>query len=113
MGNLREELRSTSRFLVCIIRRLELLFQIAGGLDQEFSFGELPGGPVVRTRRFHCRGAGSIPGLGTKIPQAVQRVQKISSVLDILRFCPVDIQVHILNRKLALPAWTHLSSTIC
>ena len=31
---------------------------------------EFPGGPVVRTRRFHCRGPGSIPGWGTKILQA-------------------------------------------
>ena len=31
---------------------------------------EFPGGPVVRTRRFHCHGLGSIPGWGTKIPQA-------------------------------------------
>ena len=38
MGNMREELRLTSRFLVCIIR-LELLFKIAGGLYQEFNFG--------------------------------------------------------------------------
>ena len=35
----------------------------------EMSSGrEFPGGPVVRTRRFHCRGPGSIPGQGTKIP---------------------------------------------
>ena len=32
-------------------------------------FREFPGGPVVRTPRFHCRGHGSILGLGTKIPQ--------------------------------------------
>ena len=31
---------------------------------------EFPGGPVVRTPRSHCRGLGSIPGQGTKIPQA-------------------------------------------
>ena len=29
--------------------------------------GELPGGPVVRTWHFHCRGLGSVPGRGTKI----------------------------------------------
>ena len=33
--------------------------------------GEFPGGPVVRTQRFHCRGAGSIPCRGTKIPKAI------------------------------------------
>ena len=31
---------------------------------------EFPGSPVVKTQHFHCRGPGSIPGLGTKIPQA-------------------------------------------
>ena len=35
-------------------------------------FREFPGGPVVRTRSFHCWGPGSIPGQGTKIPQAAQ-----------------------------------------
>ena len=34
--------------------------------------GEFPGGPVVRTRQFHCRGPGSIPAQGTKIPQAAR-----------------------------------------
>ena len=28
---------------------------------------------MVRTRRFHCRGPGSIPGWGTKIPQVARR----------------------------------------
>ena len=32
--------------------------------------GEFPGGPVVRTPHFHCRGAGSIPGQETKILHA-------------------------------------------
>ena len=40
---------------------------------------EFPGGPVVRTRRFHCCGRGSIPGQGTKIPQATQHSQKQTS----------------------------------
>ena len=31
---------------------------------------EFPSGSVVRTQRFHCQGLGSIPGQGTKIPQA-------------------------------------------
>ena len=38
--------------------------------------GEFPGGPVVRTRRFPCRGPGSVPGPETKIPQALRRGQK-------------------------------------
>ena len=29
---------------------------------------EFPGGPVVRTPLFHCKGVGLIPGWGTKIP---------------------------------------------
>ena len=32
--------------------------------------GELPGGPVVRTLGSHCWSQGSVPGQGTKIPQA-------------------------------------------
>ena len=31
---------------------------------------EFPGGPMVRTPRFHCPGL--IPGRGTKIPQATR-----------------------------------------
>ena len=31
---------------------------------------------MVRTQRFHCRGSSSIPGRGTKIPQAVTCSQK-------------------------------------
>ena len=37
---------------------------------------EFPGGPVVRTRCFHCQGPGLVPGRGTKIPRAVRRSQK-------------------------------------
>ena len=37
---------------------------------------EFPGGPVVRTRCFHCPGPGSIPGQETEIPQATWRGQK-------------------------------------
>ena len=32
---------------------------------------EFPDGPVVRTQHFHCCDLGSIPGWGTKVPQAV------------------------------------------
>ena len=39
-------------------------------------FWEFPGGPVIRTWHVHCRCLGSIPGRGTKIPQATQGVQK-------------------------------------
>ena len=37
---------------------------------------EFPGSPVVRTWSFHCSGPCSIPGWGTKIPQAEQHSQK-------------------------------------
>ena len=36
---------------------------------------EFPGGPVIRTLHFHCRGHGSIPGPGTNIPHAAQHGQ--------------------------------------
>ena len=32
-------------------------------------FWEFPGGPVVRTRRFHSQGPSLVSGLGTRIPQ--------------------------------------------
>ena len=35
----------------------------------QVSFLGIPGSPVVRTWHFQCRGPGSIPGQGTKIPQ--------------------------------------------
>ena len=37
---------------------------------------DFPGGPMVKTPCFHCRGRGSIPGRGTKIPHATWRSQK-------------------------------------
>ena len=33
---------------------------------------DFPGGPVVRTQHLHCTGLGSIPGRGTKVPQATR-----------------------------------------
>ena len=47
-------------------------------LKKKKGFEELPGGPVVRTQRFHCRGSGLIPGQGTKIPTSnvVQQKKK-------------------------------------
>ena len=33
-------------------------------------FGDFPGSPVVKTSPSNAGGAGSIPGQGTKIPQA-------------------------------------------
>ena len=43
---------------------------------KKWSCREFPGCPVVRTWCFHCCGPGSIPGRGTKIPQATQCGQK-------------------------------------
>ena len=37
---------------------------------------EFPGGPVVRTQRFHCCGPGFNLWSGTKIPQDIQCSQK-------------------------------------
>ena len=34
--------------------------------------GDFPGGPMVKTLPFRARGAGLIPGWGTKIPDAQQ-----------------------------------------
>ena len=45
---------------------------------------EFPGGPVVRTRRFHCQGSGSVPGWGTKIPPS--RVAKKKRLILVLQW---------------------------
>ena len=37
---------------------------------------DFPGGPVVKTPSFHCRGRGFNPWWGTKIPKAVRCSQK-------------------------------------
>lgn len=36
----------------------------------------MPSGPVVKTLSSQCRGVGSIPGEGIKIPQAAWRDKK-------------------------------------
>ena len=44
---------------------------------------DFPGGPVVRTLCFHCRGMGSIPGWGIKILQAMWCGQnKVTPLLE-------------------------------
>ena len=50
--------------------------RISYNKKKEFLHGNLPGGPVVKTPQFHCRGLGFDPGWGTKIPQAAQGGQK-------------------------------------
>ena len=37
---------------------------------------EFPGGPMVRTQRFHCWGPGSVPGWGIKTLQVTWHGQK-------------------------------------
>ena len=41
---------------------------------------DFPGGPVVKTLCFQCRGLGSIPGRGTEDPHTVQHGGKKESV---------------------------------
>ena len=55
---------------------IHFIYKDHGDLFQISLFWEFPGGPVVRTRHFHCRGLGSILGRGTKIPQAARRGRK-------------------------------------
>ena len=50
-------------------------------ISKKSCLGEFPGGLVVRTQHFPCCGPGSIPGWGTKIPQAVWHGQKKKIVL--------------------------------
>ena len=38
---------------------------------------DFPGNPMVKTPSFCCRGEGSIPGKGTKIPHAEKGGQKV------------------------------------
>ena len=44
---------------------------------------EFPGSPVIRTQHFHFHVLGSIPGLGTKIPQGVAKRQKKKKIKSI------------------------------
>ena len=41
------------------------------------SLGDFPGGSVVKTPSFQCKGMGSTLGQGTKIPHATQHGQII------------------------------------
>ena len=53
----------------------DLYENVRGGFIQNRQSRDLPGGPVVRPCS-HCRGPGSIPGRGIKIPQATRHVPK-------------------------------------
>ena len=55
---------------------------ISGGY-QDLSLGEFPGRPAVKTRAFTAVDPGSIPGQGTKIPQAMWCSQKQTNKNDL------------------------------
>lgn len=59
----------------------DLYENVRGGFIQNRQSKDLPGGPVVRPCS-HCRGPGSIPGRGSKIPQATRHVPKKEKVLS-------------------------------
>ena len=46
-----------------------------GRKEKRMEGGDFPGGPVVKTPHFHCRGTGSIPGWGTKIPRGLKKIK--------------------------------------
>ena len=48
------------------------------------------GGPVVKTSRFQCRGQGSNPGQGTKIPHAMQHAQNIKKKKKMWNLSPTQ-----------------------
>ena len=43
---------------------------------------DFPCGPVVKTPGFQCRGMGSIPGQGTKIPHVEPHSQKTNKLTN-------------------------------
>ena len=52
----------------CLTWGLTSSLQLKGSLSIQIK--DFPAGPVVRTQCFHCQSLGSIPGWGTKNPQA-------------------------------------------
>ena len=50
-------------------------------ISSEMSFRGFPGGPVVRTLRFHCRGHGFKPWSG-KIPRAAERLSPYATATE-------------------------------
>ena len=52
------------------MNKAKSLRQVAWRWSKKARSGEFSGGPKVRMQHFHCLGLGSIPGQGTKIPQA-------------------------------------------
>ena len=71
---------------------------IAGSNSNWFSFfWGTTWSPVVKTQHIHCRDTGSIPGRGTKIPQAARHAQKNKMKMklesDLWSFCQGEIKV--------------------
>ena len=62
-----------------------------------FHYWEFPGDPVIKTRGFPAVDAGSIPGQGTKIPQAVWwgKKKKSHHLKDIMPTSWVGQKVHL------------------
>ena len=56
---------------------------------------------MVRTPRSHCRGSGSIPGRGTKIPQDMQGGQKKKKKKEIYK----DLATLGLGSHMAIIGW--------
>ena len=65
---------------------LSLSFHICNmGIMRDF-----PGRPGVKTLHFHCRGTGSIPGRGTKIPWHGVWLKKI----EVLKYLTVILSIN-------------------
>ena len=65
--------KARSRLLKSLSPKTSSFFLISKIKKEQRDF---PGGLMVKTRCFHCRGAGSIPGRETKSPRAARRSQK-------------------------------------
>ena len=51
--------------------------------DQETYFRDFPGGPVVKNPPSNAGDAGSIPGLGTKVPHAVGQLSPRATTIEL------------------------------
>ena len=47
-------------------------------LRKDWQVGDLPGGPVVKTQSSQCRGTGSVPDWGAKMPTCCERCRQKS-----------------------------------
>ena len=53
--------------------------------QQEVQCGDFPGGPVVKNLPCNAGDAGSIPGRGTKIPQAMEQLSPLTATTEPVR----------------------------